>query len=114
MVDFNKLPRPANKMTTEEYRKWQKEREVSKQIRESMMTKQDIITEAHQGGMKDYFAKLLGVNIAETLIECGLLRTCLNCDNWITGNETCSLAGKRPPAKVIVTGCEKHTDIIPF
>ncbi len=42
------------------------------------------------------------------------LQSCINCEHF-RKNETCGLYGIRPPAKIIVYGCEKWTsDIIPY
>lgn len=40
--------------------------------------------------------------------------TCLNCENFNEPAELCRLAGQRPPARVIVTGCPKFSELIPF
>lgn len=39
--------------------------------------------------------------------------SCLSCEHF-QGDETCKLAGKRPPAQVIVEGCERWSQDIPF
>lgn len=42
-------------------------------------------------------------------------RTCVNCYHWRDDNETCGLTDNlRPPARVIVKGCDQHEDEIPF
>lgn len=40
----------------------------------------------------------------------GITRTCVSCDHFRTGNETCGLANARPPARIIAFGCEKYSD----
>jgi hypothetical protein len=40
-------------------------------------------------------------------------RSCLQCMHWEELKETCKLFNERPPAKVIVNGCQHH-DFIPF
>ena len=57
--------------------------------------------------------KKLGFIFTEFLMEKGLFTTCLNCSYWNKEKEICSYYKQRPPAKVIVIGCETHTDI-PF
>lgn len=57
--------------------------------------------------------------LVESAMHGGLLRSCLNCEFWNEGPETCNfnhpdMYKKRPPAKVIVVGCQYHTDNIPF
>lgn len=47
------------------------------------------------------------------MMEMGMFSTCLNCFHWHDKNEICKKFNQRPPAKVIVCGCEHHTDI-PF
>lgn len=37
-----------------------------------------------------------------------MTRTCLNCEHWAENSEICNLVNQRPPASVIVSGCEKH------
>ena len=44
----------------------------------------------------------------------GYGRNCVNCDNWKSKEQQCGLWNALPPAEVIVTGCEKHTDLVPF
>jgi hypothetical protein len=44
----------------------------------------------------------------------GLLRTCINCDYWSTKQDWCDKYKAKPPGTVIVTGCNAHTDYIPF
>lgn len=48
------------------------------------------------------------------VIDEGWLRNCTNCEHWIGNTEQCALYKARPPAKVIVVGCESHSDLIPF
>ena len=40
-------------------------------------------------------------------------QSCLQCLHWKEKEEICGLFKQRPPAKVIVVGCEKH-EFIPF
>lgn len=40
-------------------------------------------------------------------------RSCLQCMHWKELKEICEKFNVRPPAKVIVNGCEHH-DFIPF
>jgi len=53
-------------------------------------------------------------------LAAGMFRSCLNCAFWndesVTQHpETCRAFGnQRPPAKVIVTGCDGHSDEIPY
>ncbi len=39
---------------------------------------------------------------------------CVNCEHFDNGPDICLLANQRPPAKVIVSGCDKWVDDIPF
>lgn len=65
----------------------------------------------------------LASGLVEWGLDQGLFRSCLNCEHW-TGDdpkqilhppETCAKFGyQRPPARIIVTGCEAHSDIIPY
>lgn len=41
-------------------------------------------------------------------------RTCLNCSRFDEPNELCGKYGGRPPARIIVLGCDGHEDEIPF
>jgi hypothetical protein len=43
----------------------------------------------------------------------GILRNCTTCFYWQDTSETCGLYKQRPPAKIIVNGCESY-DEIPF
>ena len=48
-------------------------------------------------------------------VRMGVIRTCINCENFnIDGGELCTLWRSRPPAKVIVYGCDKWQEEIPF
>lgn len=40
-------------------------------------------------------------------------RNCVSCCNFNEGTEICKLANERPPARVIVAGCDSWIDI-PF
>lgn len=63
----------------------------------------------------------LSLAMVEWGLDQGLFRSCLNCTHW-TGEtpqygeppESCRLYRARPPARIIVTGCDEHTDFIPF
>jgi hypothetical protein len=41
-------------------------------------------------------------------------RHCTNCERFDDETEICRLYQARPPARVIVSGCDKHEDEIPF
>lgn len=58
----------------------------------------------------------LSRRLVEQWSDMGLYRTCVNCGNWNSKEELCRIAvpPRRPPAKVIVVGCELHSDEIPF
>ena len=48
-------------------------------------------------------------------IRSGVIRTCINCENFdLQGGELCKLWQSRPPARVIVLGCDKWLEEIPF
>jgi hypothetical protein len=62
----------------------------------------------------------LSLGIVEWALDQGLFRSCLNCEHW-TGEtpqyeppEHCRKFRARPPARIIVTGCDEHSDNIPF
>ena len=55
----------------------------------------------------------LALNFTNYLMQQGYFMTCLNCHHWQERTELCGKFNARPPAKVIVSGCEEHTDI-PF
>lgn len=56
----------------------------------------------------------LALGFTEFLMDNGYFTTCLNCDHWQDNPELCKKFNQRPPAKVIVVGCEEHSDSIPF
>jgi len=66
-----------------------------------------------QNNSRDVALNKLGRSIAEWMADVGLYRTCLNCCDWNDKTEICMKYKSRPPAKVIVSGCDSHTDI-PF
>jgi hypothetical protein len=39
---------------------------------------------------------------------------CIDCLHFIEGQELCTVANSRPPARVIVSGCPKFLEDIPF
>ena len=41
-------------------------------------------------------------------------RTCLNCTQFNEATELCGRCNMRPPARIIVSGCDQHEDEIPF
>ncbi len=43
-----------------------------------------------------------------------LMQHCTNCDHFDLANEICTLCDVRPPAIVIVEGCPKWVELIPF
>lgn len=49
--------------------------------------------------------------LATTLLDAR--RNCITCEFFNMSSEICSLAQKRPPAKVIVFGCENYSQF-PF
>ena len=56
---------------------------------------------------------------ADYLNEIGMFKTCYNCEHWLEGPpdnrlQICGKYQQRPPTKVIICGCEEHTDNIPF
>ena len=51
--------------------------------------------------------------LVQALMDDGWLTTCTNCCDWDEPKEMCMKFKVRPPAKVIVVGCEHHSDI-PF
>lgn len=48
------------------------------------------------------------------VVRSRLRNSCVKCHNFDESNELCRLANIRPPAWVIVTGCEKFEEAIPF
>ncbi len=52
--------------------------------------------------------------LIDLLIDHGYFRNCLNCKCWNEINDMCAQFNCRPPTKVIVSGCEMHSDVIPF
>ncbi len=44
----------------------------------------------------------------------GTIRSCCNCDLFNISTEVCKIAGSRPPALVIVLGCDSWIEEIPF
>lgn len=61
----------------------------------------------------DSFHKLM-IEAAEKIADCGVFRSCLDCGNFDEPTEICKLVDQRPPARIIVHGCEQHTNLLPF
>lgn len=75
-------------------------------------TKTDTELVLHDNIRQEAMKNLASI-ISDFLMEKGFFTTCLNCAYWNRENEMCNYYKQRPPAKVIVVGCETHTDI-PF
>lgn len=55
------------------------------------------------------------IGVQELAIKYDQWQTCVNCDHWDKAAEVCDKFGKqRPPAYIIVTGCQDHVIEIPF
>lgn len=48
--------------------------------------------------------------VHDVLFTSGYLQTCLNCTKFEEEKEVCTLAGARPPARVIAFGCEAFVE----
>jgi hypothetical protein len=56
----------------------------------------------------------LEIAIQNAAIADGTWSTCLKCDHWNETAETCVYYNQRPPAWVIVNGCDDFQIEIPF
>lgn len=61
----------------------------------------------------------LALDIANWMNEIGLFKSCRNCEHWLEGPpdnkmQVCGLYKCRPPTDIIVSGCDSHSDNIPF
>jgi hypothetical protein len=61
----------------------------------------------------------IATDLGNFLWQKGYGRNCVNCDHFkeeaIDGaKDYCGMWNSEPPAKVIVVGCDKHTDLLPF
>lgn len=57
---------------------------------------------------------LLVFQIQEMLTKAALDRSCVSCVHFEESSELCLLAGARPPARVIASGCQKYVEEAPF
>lgn len=84
----------------------------------SMSDKLDRIEQRNQENLRWIQSRLGGLFCERLLryaIESGAIRSCLNCDHF--KNEMCmasSTGPAKPPAEVIVFGCNGHSGEIPF
>jgi hypothetical protein len=67
---------------------------------------------------KDAMNKLALI-LAGHMDEMGMFKSCINCEHWIEGppnnlQQVCGKYKMRPPTKIIICGCDEHTDNIPF
>lgn len=69
--------------------------------------------EALMNDVRNAVMKETALELASYMENKGWFNTCLNCCEWNETNELCNKFKERPPAKIIVKGCEHHTDI-PF
>lgn len=54
------------------------------------------------------------VKFHKELVENCVLRSCLNCEYWLSSAGTCIPANARPPVDVIVFGCDNWARNLPF
>jgi len=54
--------------------------------------------------------------LRQLLDQASIARTCLDCEHFTEGPDTCGLVHPpaRPPARIIVLGCPKYVAAIPF
>lgn len=78
------------------------------------MKTRDIATMREWEQKREKLLNELGISFVELMVREGWFRSCLNCEFWQDKEEVCRKWKVRPPAKVIVTGCEDHSDEIPF
>ena len=62
---------------------------------------------------RDNALKDLARGFTDMMLEAGLFKSCLNCWQWKEKEEICGKYSRRPPAKIIVSGCPEHEDL-PF
>ena len=48
------------------------------------------------------------------LIHTGALLSCISCTHYCQQKELCKKWQSKPPAKIIVIGCDSHSPDIPF
>lgn len=65
-------------------------------------------------GSSDTSRELASTTILKLLETHGVTRTCLGCEHWDKENELCVLAGKRPPVRVVIMGCNRFDLTVPF
>jgi hypothetical protein len=66
-----------------------------------------------QHDCREHALKNLATILSQYMFDMGWFNSCLNCCDWNNNTEMCMKFKQRPPAKVIVSGCEHHSDI-PF
>lgn len=74
----------------------------------------DEIKQGFKNDVRWTASECVGKALAIVMDDVGMFRTCVNCDHWQDDKQLCSMWNSLPPAKVIVVGCDKHTDLIPF
>lgn len=77
-------------------------------------TNQPIEAQVLQGHTRYNALDALARKLADSWYAANLFKSCINCDHWQDDKQLCGQFNALPPAKVIVVGCEKHTDLIPF
>ena len=86
----------------------------TKEILDLARTNQPIEVQVLQGTTRYNALDALARKLADSWYDANLFKSCINCDHWQDDKQLCGLYSMLPPAKVIVTGCDKHTDLIPF
>ena len=67
---------------------------------------------------KDAMSKLALI-LANYMDEMGMFKSCYNCEHWLEGPpydrlQICGKHKMRPPTRIIVSGCDDHSDNLPF
>lgn len=58
--------------------------------------------------------RLQRIDFQRKIVESGIWQSCLNCSNFESESEVCKIYNQKPPAYIVINGCEKHIGDIPF
>ena len=62
----------------------------------------------------DELAELAVAAFHEKLVDNYIIHSCINCEHFTANGDLCAKVAQRPPARVIVYGCEEWDMKIPF
>ncbi len=73
---------------------------------DSIKSKEDVI--------KGFVTKVLDIVLEDPSIFDVLTLNCISCRYFNKETDVCGVYKQRPPARIIVRGCDQHSEVMPF